>query len=151
MKGSIKLGSIVKGRAQNRIKLNNVNINFKTIPLYIESENRIMERKEIIHSHEVFQNEKKKTVYGEEYMNTMFNGLYRNRRNYSFDRPRLEDYIKERKLYLNISQQFIRRPPSAPKEQLPPVNREHIKRKLLKFKYKKCLLRICPSIMVEPN
>ena len=97
MKGSIKLGSIVKGRAQNRIKLNNVNINFKTIPLYIESENRIMERKEIIHSHEVFQNEKKKTVYGEEYMNTMFNGLYRNRRNYSFDRPRLEDYIKERK------------------------------------------------------
>ena len=144
MKGSIKLGSIVKGRAQNRIKLNNVNINFKIIPLYIESENRIMERKEIIHSHEVFQNEKKKTVYGEEHMNTMFNSLYRNRRNYSFDRPRLEDYITERNLSLNIS-------PSAPKEQLPPVNREHIKRKLLKFKYKKCLLPICPSIMVEPN
>ena len=113
MKGPIKLGSLFKGRGTKKIKMHTVKINFKTIPLFIENENRIMERKQILHTHEVFQNEKKKTVYQEDYMNIMFDRLYQNKRNYSFERPRVEDFSKEKKIYLKSSYQFNPRPTST--------------------------------------
>ena len=107
MKGPIKLGSLFKGRGTKKIKMHTVKINFKTIPLFIENENRIMERKQILHTHEVFQNEKKKTVYQEDYMNIMFDRLYQNKRNYSFERPRVEDFSKEKKIYLKSSNESM--------------------------------------------
>ena len=181
MKGPIKVGSLFKGRDKKKIKMNTVKINFKTIPLFIETDNRLMERKQILHTHEIFQNEKKKTVYQEDYMNLMFEGLYKNKRNYSYERPRLEDFSKEKKIYLKSSQQFNYRPTSG---QVSPTNNnklifkplvknysqsillkendETLKRKLIKFKYKKInknncklntfILPICPpAIFVGPK
>ena len=111
MNRQIKLGSLFKGRGAKKLKMHTVKINFKTIPLFIENENRIIERNQILHTHEVFQNEKKKTVYQEDYMNIMFDSLYKNKRNYSYERPRVEEFSKEKKIYLKSS--FNTRPKSS--------------------------------------
>lgn len=167
MKGPIKLGSLFKGRGTKKLKMHTVKINFKTIPLFIENENRIIERKQILHTHEVFQNEKKKTVYQEDYMNIMFDHLYQNKRNYSYERPRVEDFSKEKKIYLKSSFQFNSRPTSS---QASPTNAnihklifkpllqnksqnnlvinnkesdENLKRKLLKYNYGKISRKNC--------
>ena len=48
MKKCIRLGKLCNDNKSRQVKMNQVTINFKTIPSYIEELNRILERKEII-------------------------------------------------------------------------------------------------------
>ncbi len=50
-------------------------IHRKIIPLFIEDENKVQEREEIIHKYDIFDNERKKK-YTYEKMNHLFNNLY---------------------------------------------------------------------------
>ena len=71
--------------SRNKIKLNitksqkfNKKINRKIIPLFIDDENKVYERDEIIHKFDVFENERKKK-YTDQKMNNLFNSLFYNK------------------------------------------------------------------------
>jgi len=62
---------------KNKLKStkSNPSIHRKIIPLFIEDENKVQEREEIIHKYDIFENERKKK-YTYEKMNNLFDNLY---------------------------------------------------------------------------
>lgn len=81
----IKLSTIFPNKKLTAVNSKISFIPIKVIPAYVENEERLIKRKLILNSHEVFQNEKK-NKYKSLYLNEVFNGLYQNKRNYSQQR-----------------------------------------------------------------
>ena len=66
----------------------------KIHPLFIEEEKRIIERNLILHSYEIFTNEREKN-FNKSYMNSLGNMLYDNKKNY----PQLRNSLKIKSKY----------------------------------------------------
>lgn len=100
MQKQVKVGDLFKVRKNTKIKMKTVQINFKTIPLFIENENTVMERKEIIKYHELFQKELKAKKINANLNNSYFKIKSRN---YSHEALRPKSSSKEnhpKKMYL---------------------------------------------------
>ena len=87
-----KLGSLFQKRKE--IKFKTFPINFKVIPSYPELFERMIERKLIFHSHQIFKNEKS-NFYNENYLDNMYDNLYKKKRNYSFEKK--NNFTEEKK------------------------------------------------------
>ncbi len=85
MEKEIKVGQALKN---NIPSLNPINKPYKIYPIYLDETNRIIDRDLIIHSHETFSNEKK-NIYSKGYMNTLYNLLFRNNKQYYREREHL--------------------------------------------------------------
>ena len=79
-----KLSSIYKNK-KDIIQLKSFPLNFKTIPNYIDLIDRKIDRKIILHSHQIFQNEHS-NMYNYNYLNTLYENLYKNKRHNSFSK-----------------------------------------------------------------
>lgn len=77
-----KLSCVYKNK-KDKIKLKSIPLNFKIIPNYIDLINRKIERKIIIHTHKIFQNELS-NVYNSNYLDSFYENLYMNKRSHSF-------------------------------------------------------------------
>jgi hypothetical protein len=78
-----KLGSLFQKRKE--IKFKTFPINFKVIPSYPEVFERMIERKLIFHSHQIFKNEKS-NFYNDNYLDNLYDNLYKKKKNYSFEK-----------------------------------------------------------------
>ena len=92
-----KLGSLFQKRKE--IKFKTFPINFKVIPSYPELFERMIERKLIFRSHQIFKNEKS-NFYNENYLDNMYDNLYKKKRNYSFEKKK--NLTEEKKNNLNF-------------------------------------------------
>ena len=84
-----KLSCVYKNK-KDKIKLKSIPLNFKTIPNYIDLINRKIERKIIIHTHKIFQNELS-NVYNSNYLDSFYENLYMNKRSHSFSKHNIRN------------------------------------------------------------
>ena len=80
-----KVGTIMRKYGE---QLSNKNRPQKIMPLFIDNEQLVMERKQIIHSHNIFENEKNHT-YNKDYMNKMYMLLFENEKKYYLERNKM--------------------------------------------------------------
>ncbi len=79
-----KLSCIYKN-TKDIIQLKTFPLNFKTFPNYIDLIERKIDRKMILHTHQIFQNEHS-NIYNYNYLKSLYDNLYMNKRNNSFSK-----------------------------------------------------------------
>lgn len=112
-----KIGTIMRKYGEH---LSNKNRPHKIMPLFIENEQLVMERKQIVHSHDIFENEKNHT-YNTEYMNKMYTLLFENEKKY---------YLERNKMILNQRQYPKKKPTVKVEEIIKPIVK-NIKRPII--------------------